>query len=256
MSAVQPSNKPTRVGRNRLPAYDIRNKPMIEVRKLRKEYPIGEQSVVALDNISLTIPQGQICCIYGQSGSGKSTLLNQLAGMEKPSQGGVRIAGTVISRLSETELALFRQRTIGYVFQSYNLLPTLTALENVAMPLMFRGVPLEKRNAQARAMLQRVGLAERMNHTPSQMSGGQQQRVGIARAFIGRPSVVFADEPTGNLDSRTKLEIMTMMCQFARTFHQTVVLVTHDDHMAQFADRIITLLDGHIVSDELRVLHA
>lgn len=223
--------------------------PIIEVKNLRKEYPVLDETVVALERVNLAIPQGQICCIYGESGSGKSTLLNQLAGMEKPTKGGVRITGVSISRLDERQLAEFRQKHLGFVFQSYNLLPNLNAIENVAMPLMFRGVPKRKRETIARAILKRVGLGKRMNHYPTQMSGGQQQRVGIARAFVTRPQVVFADEPTGNLDSKTKTEVMDMICSFARDFNQTIVLVTHDDNMAQYADRIVTLLDGRIIGD-------
>ena len=225
--------------------------PIIEVKNLRKEYPVLDETVVALERVNLAIPQGQICCIYGESGSGKSTLLNQLAGMEKPTKGGVRITGVSISRLDERQLVEFRQKHLGFVFQSYNLLPNLNAIENVAMPLMFRGVPKRKRETIARAMLKRVGLGKRMNHYPTQMSGGQQQRVGIARAFVTRPQVVFADEPTGNLDSKTKTEVMDMICSFARDFNQTIVLVTHDDNMAQYADRIVTLLDGRIIGDRL-----
>ena len=225
--------------------------PIIEVKNLRKEYPVLDETVVALERVNLAIPQGQICCIYGESGSGKSTLLNQLAGMEKPTKGGVRIADVPISRLDERLLAEFRQKHLGFVFQSYNLLPNLNAIENVAMPLMFRGVPKRNREMIARAMLKRVGLGKRMNHYPAQMSGGQQQRVGIARAFAARPQVVFADEPTGNLDSKTKTEVMDMICSFARDFNQTIVLVTHDDNMAQYADRIVTLLDGRIIGDRL-----
>ena len=225
--------------------------PIIEVKNLRKEYPVLDETVVALERVNLAIPQGQICCIYGESGSGKSTLLNQLAGMEKPTKGGVRITGVSIRRLDERQLAEFRQKHLGFVFQSYNLLPNLNAIENVAMPLMFRGVPKRKRETIARAMLKRVGLGKRMNHYPTQMSGGQQQRVGIARAFVTRPQVVFADEPTGNLDSKTKTEVMDMICSFARDFNQTIVLVTHDDNMAQYADRIVTLLDGRIIGDRL-----
>ncbi|WP_152600481.1 ABC transporter ATP-binding protein [Bifidobacterium biavatii] len=224
---------------------------MIEVKNLRKEYPVVDETVVALERINLTIPKGQICCIYGESGSGKSTLLNQLAGMEKPTRGGVRIGGVVVSDLDERELAAFRQRHLGFVFQSYNLLPNLNAIENVAMPLMFRGVPKAKREAIARGILKRVGLGKRMTHYPTQMSGGQQQRVGIARAFVAKPQVVFADEPTGNLDSRTKVDVMEMIVGFARELDQTIVLVTHDDNMAQYADRIVTLLDGRIVGDKL-----
>ena len=149
--------------------------PIIEVKNLRKEYPVLDETVVALERVNLVIPQGQICCIYGESGSGKSTLLNQLAGMEKPTKGGVRIAGVPISRLDERQLAEFRQKHLGFVFQSYNLLPNLNAIENVAMPLMFRGVPKRKREMIARAMLKRVGLGKRMNHYPAPMAGGQQQ---------------------------------------------------------------------------------
>lgn len=224
---------------------------IIEVRNLRKEYPVEDETVVALDRVTLAIPQGQICCIFGESGSGKSTLLNQLAGMEKPTRGGVRIGGVPVSKLNERELAAFRQKHIGFVFQSYNLLPNLTALENVAMPLMFRGVPKERRDRVARSVLKRVGLGHRLGHYPRQMSGGQQQRVGIARAFVTKPEVVFADEPTGNLDSKTKTEVMIMICSFARDFNQTIVLVTHDPQMAAYADRIVTLLDGRIVSDQI-----
>lgn len=226
-------------------------KPIISVRKLKKVYVMGEERVYALRNINLDIPRGQVCCIFGTSGSGKSTLLNQLAGLEKPTQGMVRIGGVPISSLSENELAAFRQKHTGFVFQSYNLLNELTAVENVAMPLMFKGIPAEQRLLEAKKMLCRVGLKDRMNHFPNQMSGGQQQRVGIARAFVTRPEVVFADEPTGNLDSKTTKEVMRMIRSFAKRFHQTIVLVSHDPEMTEYADRIVTLIDGEIVSDVL-----
>ena len=223
--------------------------PIIQVRKLRKVYMMGQEHVVALHNINLDIPRGEVCCIFGTSGSGKSTLLNQLAGLEKPTHGVVRIGGVPISLLNENQLAAFRQKHIGFVFQSYNLLPELTAAENVAMPLMFKGVDREVRMIEAKKMLCRVGLKDRMGHFPSQMSGGQQQRVGIARAFITHPEVVFADEPTGNLDSKTTKEVMHMIRGFAKRFHQTIVLVSHDPEMTEYADRIVTLIDGNIVSD-------
>ena len=223
--------------------------PLIEVRDLRKEYVTGEETVVALKRINLSIARGEICCIFGTSGSGKSTLLNQLAGMEKPTYGSVRIGGVSVSELSENDLAAFRQRYVGFVFQSYNLLPNMTAMENVAMPLMFRGVPQQEREAAARAMLQKVGLAHRMDLDPNQMSGGQQQRAGIARAFISRPAVVFADEPTGNLDSKTTIEVMEMIRTFARRYHQTIILVSHDPETAEYASRIVKLIDGMVVSD-------
>ena len=219
---------------------DPRSRPIIEVKDIRKEYPIGDETVVALKRINLSVMRGEICCIFGTSGSGKSTLLNQLAGMEKPTRGEVRIGGVPISRLSENQLASFRQKHLG-----------LTATENVALPLLFRGVPRAEREAAARKLLTRVGLSHRLDHFPRQMSGGQQQRAGIARAFIARPDVVFADEPTGNLDSKTTVEIMQMICTFARDYHQTIILVTHDPEMASYADRIVTLIDGEIVSNEV-----
>ena len=227
-------------------------KPLIKVSGLRKEYPMGDETVVALDGIDLTIEKGQIVCIFGTSGSGKSTLLHQLAGLEKPTAGSVAIGGVPIDRLSENALAAFRQKHLGFVFQSYNLLPTMTAEENVALPLMFRGVPRLKRQKLANKMLAMVGLSDRAGHYPSQMSGGQQQRVGIARAFVTRPAVIYADEPTGNLDSKTTTEVMEMIRTFARQFRQTIVMVSHDPEMADYADRILTLKDGKIISDETR----
>lgn len=224
--------------------------PIIHVQNIRKVYRMGEEEVVALNRINLKIYKGEVCCIFGTSGSGKSTLLNQLAGMEKPTAGRVLIQGRNISAMNEEELAAFRQRHIGFIFQSYNLLPSMTAVENVAMPLMFRGVEKEIREKQARVLLERVGLSHRMDHYPGQMSGGQQQRAGIARAFVTRPQVVFADEPTGNLDSRTTEEIMKMIMGFARKYRETIILVTHDPGMARFADRIVTLKDGNIIGDE------
>lgn len=224
-------------------------RPIIEVKNLRKEYPVLDETVVALERINLTIPQGQICCIYGESGSGKSTLLNQLAGMEKPTKGGVRIGGVPISRLNERQLAEFRQKHLGFVFQSYNLLPNLTAVENVAMPLMFQGMPKNKREAIAKKMLKRVGLGKRMNHYPTQMSGGQQQRVGIARAFAARPQVVFADEPTGNLDSVSSAEVLSFLKRSVKELGQTVIMVTHDAVAASYSDRAIVFADGRIVAD-------
>lgn len=221
----------------------------IIVKDLRKVYLIGSERVVALNKINLTIPKGQICCIFGTSGSGKSTLLNQLAGLEKPTKGEVLIDGVNISRLKENELATFRQKNIGFIFQSYNLLQTLTASENVAMPLMFKGVPKRIRTKLAYKMLWQVGLKGREEHRPNQMSGGQQQRVGIARAFVAKPKIVFADEPTGNLDTKTTIEIMEMMVKICRKNKESLILVSHDDELAHYADRIVTLIDGNIVSD-------
>ena len=224
-------------------------KPVISVRKLRKVYMMGQEHVVALHNIDLDIPRGEVCCIFGTSGSGKSTLLNQLAGLEKPTRGVVRIGGVPISQLNENQLAAFRQKHIGFVFQSYNLLPELTAAENVAMPLMFKGIDPDVRLLEAKKMLCRVGLKDRMDHFPNQMSGGQQQRVGIARAFVTHPEVVFADEPTGNLDPARSLEIM-MLLERINQLGTTVLVVTHEkDLVNKFQKRVITLERGIVVSD-------
>ena len=220
--------------------------PIIEVKNLRKEYPVLDETVVALERVNLAIPQGQICCIYGESGSGKSTLLNQLAGMEKPTKGGVRITGVPISRLDERQLAEFRQKHLGFVFQSYNLLPNLNAIENVAMPLMFRGVPKRKRETIARAMLKRVGLGKRMNHYPTQMSGGQQQRTSIGRAIIKNPGILLCDEPTGALDYHTSKEILKLIGDVNQKYGNTVIMVTHNDAIKNMADRVIRLRDGQI----------
>lgn len=227
-------------------------KPMIHVRDIRKVYRMGDEEVVALNRINLEIYKGEICCIFGTSGSGKSTLLNQLAGMEKPTRGEILIRGERISQMDEEQLAGFRQRYIGFIFQSYNLLPSMTAMENVAMPLMFRGVAQTQREQAAEWMLRKVGLSHRLHHYPGQMSGGQQQRVGIARAFVARPEVIFADEPTGNLDSKTTAEIMGMITEFSRQFRQTIILVTHDPEMVQYADRVVRLRDGNMIANEVQ----
>lgn len=227
-------------------------KPMIHVRDIRKVYRMGDEEVVALNRINLEIYKGEICCIFGTSGSGKSTLLNQLAGMEKPTRGEILIRGERISQMDEEQLAGFRQRYIGFIFQSYNLLPSMTAMENVAMPLMFRGVAQTQREQAAEWMLRKVGLSHRLHHYPGQMSGGQQQRVGIARAFVARPEVIFADEPTGNLDSKTTAEIMGMITEFSRQFRQTIILVTHDPEMVQYADRVVKLRDGNMIANEVQ----
>lgn len=225
---------------------------LIRVKNIRKVYQMGDEEVVALNKINLKILKGEICCIFGTSGSGKSTLLNQLAGMEKPTGGEILIDGIHISSLTEDELASFRQDHTGFIFQSYNLLPTMTAVENVALPLMFKGVGKQEREKRAADMLIKVGLSHRLHHYPNQMSGGQQQRAGIARALVTRPAVIFADEPTGNLDSKTTKEIMTIVTKIARKLKQTIILVTHDPGMSQYADRMVTLIDGNVIKDERR----
>ena len=202
-----------------------------------------------LKGIDLTINKGEVVAIVGPSGAGKTTLLQIIGTLDAPDSGRLVINGTETRRLGDKELAAFRNRNIGFVFQSYNLLPELTAAENVAMPLMFKGIDPDVRLLEAKKMLCRVGLKDRMDHFPNQMSGGQQQRVGIARAFVTHPEVVFADEPTGNLDSKTTKEVMHMIRGFAKRFHQTIVLVSHDPEMTEYADRIVTLIDGRIVSN-------
>lgn len=219
---------------------------MVVTRELRKVYRIGDEKVVALTDIDIAIEKGQICCILGTSGSGKSTLLNLLAGLERPTSGEVRIRGKNVSAMSEGQLAKFRQRHIGFVFQSYNLIQGMSALENVAMPLMFRGVRRKDRERKAAEMLMEVGLGDRMRHRSSEMSGGQQQRVGIARAFVSDPEVIFADEPTGNLDTRTTREVMRLFLRFAKEKDTTIVLVTHDRGLTGYCDRVITILDGRV----------
>lgn len=223
---------------------------LIQVQGVRKVYRMDDEKIVALGSVSLSIEEGEICCILGTSGSGKSTLLNIMAGLEKPSRGRISIAGADVTHFSEKQWALFRQRNIGFVFQSYNLLPTLTAIENVAMPLVFRGVNKGKRTQEAIRMLRAVGLGSRMSHKPTQMSGGQQQRVGIARALVVNPQIIFADEPTGNLDSKTTMEVLKLMQQIVREQNQTLVMVTHDNNLATYADRIFKIIDGKIVHIE------
>ena len=222
----------------------MEQKPIISVRGLRKVYQVGDEKVVALGNINLEILQGQIVCIVGTSGSGKSTLLNQLAGLEKPTRGAVYIGKTNISKLNENQLAIFRQHFLGFVFQSYNLLPTMTALENVALPMIFKGIGRRKRNKAALKMLAAVGLKKRAYHKPTQMSGGQQQRVGIARAFVSHPKVVFADEPTGNLDSKSSRTVIEAFENARQQLGATIFMVTHDSYAASFCDRVILLKDG------------
>ncbi len=222
---------------------------MIKVQNLRKVYKVGSEKVVALDNINLEIEKGEFCCIVGTSGSGKSTLLNQLAGLEKPTKGTVTINGENVSKMNEKQLAVFRQNNIGFIFQSYNLLPTLTAVENVAFPLIFKGVDKKVREKKARAILKEMQMGERMNHKPTELSGGQQQRVGIARAFVSKPSVIFADEPTGNLDSKTTEQVMDMLIDISEKNNITFVMVTHDPELAKKAKRVITIVDGNIIHD-------
>ena len=225
-------------------------KPIIEIRNLRKIYRMGKEKVVALDCINLEIHKGEVVCILGTSGSGKSTLLNMIAGLEKPSKGKIIIKNKQVHKMNESQVTKFRQKHVGFVFQSYNLLNNLTALENVAIPLVFGGESKKIREGKAKKILDLVGLKDRLSHRPNQMSGGQQQRVSIARAFVNTPEIVFADEPTGNLDTKTTMEIMDLMVGIAREHNQTLIIVTHDPETAVYADKIIRMRDGNIQSIE------
>lgn len=224
---------------------------IIELSHVKKEYHMGNETINAVDDVSFTINKGEFCCLLGTSGSGKSTLLNLMAGIETVTSGKIVIKGKNIPDMSENGLAKFRQRFLGFVFQAYNLIPTMTALENVEFPLVFKRVPPRKRRRMAREMLKKVGLGNRLGHKPTEMSGGQQQRVGIARAFVGKPEIVFADEPTGNLDTKTTKEVMDLIKQMAKENKQTIIMVTHDRSLAAYADKIIHISDGQIRKIEL-----
>ena len=210
---------------------------LIKTVDLSRHYQVGEEKVIALDKVNLEIERNKICAILGTSGSGKSTLLNMLAGIERPSSGEVYIGKYRIDNLSESDLAKFRQKFTGFIFQSYNLLPTMTALENVALPLMFKGVGKEEREQRAMEMLKLVGIDNRYKHKPKEMSGGQQQRVGIARAFVTDPSVVFA-------------EVMELIQKLVYTKNQTLVMVTHDSNVAKYSDITVNICDGKITSKD------
>jgi putative ABC transport system ATP-binding protein len=214
-----------------------------------RTYGAGESAVHALRGVSLAVPAGQFTAIMGPSGSGKSTLMHLLAGLDAPDSGSVHVAGQDITRMSDRELTKLRRRHIGFVFQSFNLLPTLTAEENVVLPLAVAGRRPDK--AELDALLERMGLAERRHHRPKELSGGQQQRVAVARALIAQPTVLFADEPTGNLDSRAGGDVLALLRDAVDRDGQTTIMVTHDPHAAEAADRVLSLADGRIVSDSL-----
>ena len=214
------------------------------MRNVKKFYRVGEVKVRALNGLTMSVEEGEFACIVGRSGSGKSTLLNLMAGLEGVSSGEIVIAGRHVERMTESELISFRRQHIGFVFQSFNLLPHFTALENTALPLTFAGLPRRERRRRALEALELVGLKSHAHHKPMQMSGGQQQRVGIARALVTQPQLVLADEPTGNLDSKTSEEIMQLLLEIFRRRGATFVMVTHDQQMAAFADKKISVLDG------------
>lgn len=219
---------------------------VIETKNVQKHYQIGSTQVRAVDGIDLAVREGEFICISGRSGSGKSTLLSLLAGLESPTGGEVILLDTHLEQMNEKERGRFRRKHIGFVFQAYNLLPQFNAWENVAVPLEIRGILLEERRKQALEALEMVGLLDHAEHRPTEMSGGQQQRISIARAIITRPDIVFADEPTGNLDTRTGTEIMNLLTDLFRRWGTTFLLVSHDDEMHRYTDREIRLQDGKI----------
>lgn len=224
---------------------------ILEVTNLCKTYGKGDTMVKALDNVSFSVEKGEFVAIIGPSGSGKSTLLHILGGVDVPTKGSVVINQTDISNLDETALAIFRRRQIGLIYQFYNLIPILTVQENLTLPLLLDGrKPDEK---QISTLVKRLGLENRLDHLPNQLSGGQQQRVSIGRALVNNPALMLADEPTGNLDSENSKKIISLLRQFNKDFNQTVIIITHDEKIANSADRVITIEDGKITGDEVRI---
>lgn len=223
---------------------------ILEVEHLTKVYGKGDTKVNALNDVSFTVEHGEFVAIIGPSGSGKSTLLHILGGVDNATSGNVVIDGTDISKLNESALAIFRRRQIGLIYQFYNLIPILTVEENISLPLSLDGRKVDRR--QVRDLVETLGLEKRMKHLPNQLSGGQQQRVSIGRALINNPSLLLADEPTGNLDSENSKEIISLLRLFNQEFKQTVIIITHDEKIALSADRVIAIEDGRIVRDEVR----
>jgi putative ABC transport system ATP-binding protein len=222
---------------------------LIQVENLWKIYELGDISVTALADVTLEIGRGEFTAIMGASGSGKSTFMNLIGCLDRPTRGRYRLDGVDVSTLSSDERAEIRNRKLGFVFQSFNLIARTSALENVELPLFYSDLPLAEQRSRARAALQVVGLADREHHLPNQLSGGQQQRVAIARALVNQPPLILADEPTGNLDSRTSIEILEVFQDLNRSQGITVLLVTHEPDIATFARRVITFRDGHVISD-------
>jgi len=222
---------------------------VLEANQVKKQYQMGEVTVSALDGVSLVVNKGEFVAIMGPSGSGKSTLLHLLGGLDGPSDGEITLAGQPLSKLSDNEITVVRRRKVGFIFQFYNLLPTLTAEENVGLPLLIDGQSLDKHKEKIEKLLMLVSLADRKHHKPDQLSGGQQQRVAIARAFVNDPEIVLADEPTGNLDSKSGTAILELLRKTCNDLGATIVMVTHDPRAASYADRIVFLKDGEIVRE-------
>ena len=234
------------------PDTERRAELLIDVQRMSKIYNEGrENEVRALDDISLQVSWGEFLCILGQSGSGKSTLMNILGCLDIPTYGSYHLNGQPVSDMKPSVLSGIRNREIGFIFQGFNLIPALTALENVELPLIYRGMPREERRRLAQEALVSVGLEKRMDHRPGEMSGGQQQRVGIARAFVAKPKVIFADEPTGNLDSTTSRQVLYSMLEMAKSYGITFVMVTHEKELAYCGDRIVTIKDGRVLDNVL-----
>jgi putative ABC transport system ATP-binding protein len=229
----------------------------IRVEQLCRHYRMGEALIRAVDGVTLTIAAGEFLALLGSSGSGKSSVLNLIAGLDRPTSGNVIVQGRNLAQLSREELARYRLRTVGMVFQSFNLIPNMTLAENVELPMRFAEIERGKRDGLAREALARVGLQSRVNHRPSELSGGEQQRAALARALINRPQLLLADEPTGNLDSRTGTEIMNMVREFNQQLGMTIVMVTHERALAErYAQRLIFLADGKLVGDETNAILA
>ncbi|MCU0495741.1 MAG: ABC transporter ATP-binding protein [Anaerolineae bacterium] len=227
---------------------------MIVGHQLQKHFQLGDQYVHALKQVSLEIPAGQFIAIMGPSGSGKSTLLYLLGGLDRPNDGGILIDGRRIDMMNDEELAQFRREMVGFIFQAFHLVPTMTALENVALPGVFAGLPRDARERRATKLLGALGMGERLDHRPSQLSGGQQQRVAIARALFNNPPIIMGDEPTGALDSKTGQTVMELLRYLCKQRGKTVIVVTHDPNVAAYADRMLHLRDGQIVEDQTRVV--
>ncbi len=220
---------------------------LIEIRDLLRHYKMGNNIVKALDGVDLTVEEGELLCLMGPSGSGKSTLLNMIGGLDSPDAGQIVVNGREVSTLDENDLAAYRQREIGFVFQTFNLIPTITAVQNVEYPLVFAHTSRNERRQRAVKLLEQVGLGDRMDHKPTEMSGGQQQRVAVARGLVNRPAILLGDEPTGNLDSKTGEEVLDMLLALNQT-GQTMILVTHDPRVAGYASRTVNMLDGQIIN--------
>lgn len=227
---------------------------MIVGHQLQKHFQLGDQYVHALKQVNLEIPAGQFIAIMGPSGSGKSTLLYLLGGLDRPNDGGILIEGRRVDMMNDDELAHFRREMVGFIFQAFHLVPTMTALENVALPGVFAGLPRDLRERRATKLLGALGMGERLDHRPSQLSGGQQQRVAIARALFNNPPIIMGDEPTGALDSKTGQTVMELLRYLCKQRGKTVIVVTHDPTVAAYADRMLHLRDGQIVEDQLRVI--